>query len=324
MPDDFKGSGKAALRVAIATLVVLILCAAGLLGYLLGGGDWSAVTLRPPPTPEGRPPATPEVPPPARETGEPEPSAPREPVASRLDSEVPLDEPAPEPVDPDGPAEKLVPDDLREMSSAAPPPDESPSAESSDESVNSLAVPAPVDPTAPESAVERPETAVVPPEPVAGPVIEEPEVVGDPLASLTPLEVRGVDLGEQALVREITLARRERQVIWALPLDESHSSHISYFLEDGYQRLRGTAIVVPAGTEPGDEPDEAPAAVFRIYGDSNLLWESAPVRGRDTSHPFDVNVRNVEMLVLVVENLTPESEAGFAWADLELFGEPAS
>ncbi len=309
MSDDFKGSGSAALRAVIVVGALLILGGAGFLGYMLGGGEWFVTAVRQPSSTEvERPGPAVSQPSEAGERGvEPSVAEAGGTAVDRADSQ------------PGAPGDAS--DAVPPVAEGRPVP-----------GVASPEQPSPIAPAAPELP-EEPVEPVVPVEPVES---VEPEavdterldraaaVVGDLLATRTPLEVRDVDLGQQELVRTVTVAGRQRRVIWGLPEQDSHASHISYVIDAGYERLRGVAMVVPWGVERASDTGGGPAGIFRLYGDSNLLWESAPVRGHGASQPFDVMIRNVEVLVLVVENLTPGTEAGFVWADLELLGEPAS
>jgi hypothetical protein len=67
-----------------------------------------------------------------------------------------------------------------------------------------------------------------------------------------------------------------------------------------------------------------PVAVFRIYGDGNLLWESDRLSGRGAAQVLDVAVARIDLLALVCESESAAAVSAVAWGDLQLQSKGAS
>lgn len=107
-----------------------------------------------------------------------------------------------------------------------------------------------------------------------------------------------------------------KSFIWAQPDEDEGVSQVSYMLNGKFETLRGTAGICDATDEqPGDQK---PSAVFRIYGDGNLLWESDPQTGFGASRQFEVEVKGIEVLALMAESSSSSELSRFAWGDVEL------
>jgi hypothetical protein len=100
------------------------------------------------------------------------------------------------------------------------------------------------------------------------------------------------------------------------PAQEQGVAQIAFALKARFVRFRGFAATVGGETRDatgagGDQPQ----AVFRVYGDGNLLWESEPLLGLGKRQAFECNITGVDVLTLVAESQSPASISNFAWGD---------
>jgi len=107
-----------------------------------------------------------------------------------------------------------------------------------------------------------------------------------------------------------------KSFIWAQPDEDEGVSQVSYMLDGKFATVRGTAGICDADAE--QPADKKPSAVFRIYGDGNLLWESEPQTGFGAAQQFEVEVKGIEVLALMAESSSSSELSRFAWGDVEL------
>jgi len=181
---------------------------------------------------------------------------------------------------------------------AEQPPDTTPPA---DETVEG-GTPAPVDETAAEDMP---------------PAEKEVPETGSYQALPQAFERVGVKADEGAHASVTFSGRTCESAIWAQPDEDEGVSQVSYMLDGKFATLRGTAGISDVGDEarPGDQ---TPAAVFRIYGDGNLLWESDPLTGFGAAQQFEVEIKGIEVLALMAESSSSSELSRFAWGDVEL------
>jgi len=105
------------------------------------------------------------------------------------------------------------------------------------------------------------------------------------------------------------------------PTEDQGVAQIAFALKARFAQFRGVAAIV------GDETRDAtgarqdlPQAIFRMYGDGNLLWESELLSGPGKHQEFQCDVRGVDVLTLVAESESPASISNFAWGDPTLVG----
>jgi hypothetical protein len=196
-----------------------------------------------------------------------------------------------------------------------PEPELPPSPETGNKAPATLPVDSAVSPEVASSPDEAPRSDS--PAPVAP---ESAAPARKQLAELTPLEVLDIRLGDTGLVRSAHVAGQScPSAIWAQPVENLGTCQVSYLLRKAYQRLTGAAAVADAVGEKA----EVPAGTFRIYGDGNLLWDSGTLQGYGSSKQFDVAVKGLHQVVLVVESDSPSDVSLFAWVDLQLVVDPS-
>jgi hypothetical protein len=144
------------------------------------------------------------------------------------------------------------------------------------------------------------------------------------LSAVAPMEVVGAAVEGAAFRREVLVSgHRYRQGIWMQPADDRGTSQISFALGNRYARLRGMAAIAD------DDADGEPAdgrklnAVFRIYGDGNLLWDSEPLTASGSHQDFEVEIRGVDILALVAESDAPSEASRLVWVDVEVIQDTA-
>lgn len=128
----------------------------------------------------------------------------------------------------------------------------------------------------------------------------------------------GVRAGDGEAPASVAFSGRKcKSIIWAQPDEDRGVSQLSYMLDGKYATLRGTAGISDAASDeqPGDQK---PSAVFRIYGDGNLLWESEPQNGFGAFQQFEIEVKGIDVLALTAESSSPSESSRFAWGDVEL------
>lgn len=199
------------------------------------------------------------------------------------------------------------------------------------------AVPSPVDSTAPQATAEdaprkrtgerpdapgphgRPAGETRPAEENHRALQEKPAADrGTYLAEQRPWEMVDVNTGGQPLARHVRIGGRSfAHAVWAQPTADRGTSQISYRLDGRAGRLHGVAGIADAAEGAGAE-ETVPAAVFRIYGDGNLLWESDRLSGRGAAQVLDIAVARSDLLALVCESESPAAVSAFAWGNLYL------
>jgi len=138
------------------------------------------------------------------------------------------------------------------------------------------------------------------------------------LSRMTPFERVGLKTGDGGVPQSVAFSGQKcESVIWVQPEEDEGVAQVSYMLDGKFATLRGTAGISDAVDDAGTR-DQKPSAVFRIYGDSNLLWESEPLTGFGAAEQFEVQVKGIEVLALVAESTSSSEASRLAWGDVEL------
>jgi hypothetical protein len=140
------------------------------------------------------------------------------------------------------------------------------------------------------------------------------------LAELSPLEVAGIGDNAGAWHRTLTIGGKVfENTILLPPAPGEDVVQIAFGLQKRFDRLAGSvAIVSNASDHPADANQEGPQAVFRLYGDGNLVWESGVLSGFGVPRELTCEVRGVEVLTLVAESQAAADSACFAWCNPRL------
>jgi hypothetical protein len=166
----------------------------------------------------------------------------------------------------------------------------------------------------PQPTPPKPESPA-PPGPAAAKSVK---VQSQQLTDLKPIEVLSVDLGQGQLRRTVRLGGQAcPHSLWAQPAVGQETSQLTYSLAGRYSRIRGLAGI--HDSEADGQPRE-PSAVFRIYGDGNLLWESPALKTGGAAQTIDVSLDGVTVLALTVEIA---AAAACAWGEMVLIKAPA-
>ncbi len=145
------------------------------------------------------------------------------------------------------------------------------------------------------------------------------EAPGVPLASLDPTEIDGVQSGPESPWQPASFSgKRYERALCMVRSSGDGRSQVSFFLRGKFQQMSGIAGLQDAQHEDRADESGQPKAIFRIYGDANLLWDSAPQAVAGATEPFELDVRGVDYLTLVVEYGLRADGARPAWADLRL------
>lgn len=144
---------------------------------------------------------------------------------------------------------------------------------------------------------------------------------GIDVTTLTPIEVQAAVAGRDAWRRSVTIGGRAYDRAVSLrPATDQGTTQIAFELGARYASLRGVAgIADPSLPSRGDSVQDRPQAVFRVYGDGNLLWESKPLAGRVDPQAFECTVAGVDVVTFVAESQSPANISDLAWAGLRAF-----
>ncbi len=171
-----------------------------------------------------------------------------------------------------------------------------------------------------QSAASPPEdrTTTDPPPPEPGSTRRENDDT-QALAALEPFEVDGVERDGGGPDRPVSISgTRYDHAICVDPSPDEHTAQITFSLKGKWTRLGGVVGITGSDGESRSTESNQPKAVFRIYGDANLLWESKPLAGDGALEKFEVDVAQLDILALVVESQSTSDEARPVWADLRL------
>ena len=137
------------------------------------------------------------------------------------------------------------------------------------------------------------------------------------LTELTPIEIIGSGLNAGDWHAAVVCGPQSfPQAIALRPVEDGGSTQIAFQLKGRFARLRGFAATVGGPTgESADVSQDHPRAVFRIYGDGNLLWESERLIGPGKCQPFQCNLGGVDVLTLTAESESPASLSQLAWGN---------
>ncbi len=143
---------------------------------------------------------------------------------------------------------------------------------------------------------------------------------GFDVTTLSPIEIQAADAGRDAWRRSVRMGGRDYVHAICLRPDDQGLAQIAFKIDARFSRLSGIAgIAEPSSPSPGDADRDRPQAVFRVYGDGNLLWAAEPLAGSGDHRSFQCSVAGVDVLTLVAESQSPANVAGLAWGDLQLF-----
>lgn len=164
----------------------------------------------------------------------------------------------------------------------------------------------------PPTAAKEPDTASA--------AEQDSEVPGVWLAELSPLEVAGIGDSAGDWRRALTIGGQVfENTILLPPAPGEDVVQIAFALQQRFDRLAGSvAIVSKASDPPADANQAGPQAVFRLYGDGNLVWESGVLTGFGAPREFACEVRGVEVLTLVAESQAAADSVCFAWCNPRL------
>jgi hypothetical protein len=167
----------------------------------------------------------------------------------------------------------------------------------------------------PQPTPAKPEPAT----PLGPAAAKSVKVQGQRLADLKPLEILSVNLGAGLLRRTTKLGGQTcPDSLWAQPAAGQETSQLTFSLAGRYTRIRGLAGI--HSSQPGAQAGD-PSAVFRIYGDGNLLWESPALQTGGPAQPIDdVSLAGVTVLALTAES---PAAAACAWGEMVLTWAPA-
>lgn len=144
-----------------------------------------------------------------------------------------------------------------------------------------------------------------------------PDPAAASLTELTPIEVIGSGINAGDWHAAVACGQQSfRQAIALRPVEDGGSTQIAFELKARFVQLRGSAATV--GRQTGDSAavsQDHPRAVFRIYGDGNLLWESERLIGPGKCQSFQCDLRGVDVLTLTAESESPASLSQLAWGN---------
>jgi len=150
---------------------------------------------------------------------------------------------------------------------------------------------------------------------------EEPGRVGFDVLALPPIEIEAAVASKDAWRRSVKIGGQAYdRAVCLRPAEDQGTTQIAFQLDARFVHLRGVAGIadLPSPSRNGADRDQ-PQAVFRVYGDGNLLWESKPLSGRGDHQALDCTVAGVDVLTFVAESQSAAAISDLAWADLKLF-----
>ena len=150
---------------------------------------------------------------------------------------------------------------------------------------------------------------------------EKPRPSGIDVTTLSPIEVEADDASRDSWRRSVRIGGQAYdRAVCLRPAEDQGTTQIAFDIDARFARLRGVAGIADASSpSPAGAAQDRPQAVFRVYGDGNLLWESGPLAGRGDQRAFECSVAGVDVLTFVVESESPADISDLAWSDLKLF-----
>jgi hypothetical protein len=144
---------------------------------------------------------------------------------------------------------------------------------------------------------------------------------GFDVSTLSPIEVEADGVSRDAWRRSVGIGGQAYdRAVCLRPAENRGTTQIAFDIDGRFARLRGVAgIADPSSPNPAGAAQDRPQAVFRVYGDGNLLWESGPLTGRGDHRAFACSVAGVDVLTFVAESQSPANISDLAWSDLKLF-----
>ena len=144
---------------------------------------------------------------------------------------------------------------------------------------------------------------------------------GFDVTTLSPIEVEADDASRDAWRRSVRIGGQAYdRAVCLRPAEDQGTTQIAFDIDARFARLRGVAGIADASSpSPAGAAQDRPQAVFRVYGDGNLLWESGPLAGRGDHRAFECTVAGVDVLTFVAESQSPANISDLAWSDLKLF-----
>jgi hypothetical protein len=137
------------------------------------------------------------------------------------------------------------------------------------------------------------------------------------LTQLPPIEVVGTGANAGDWRGAVTSGGRSfGQAVTLRPAEDQGVAQIAFALKARFAQLRGVAAIVGDETRDATQAGQAPPqAIFRVYGDGNLLWESGLLIGLGKQEEFQCDVRGIDVVTLVAESESPAGISNFAWGD---------
>ncbi|HPM79359.1 MAG TPA: NPCBM/NEW2 domain-containing protein [Candidatus Anammoximicrobium sp.] len=144
---------------------------------------------------------------------------------------------------------------------------------------------------------------------------------GFDVLALSPIEIEAAVASKDAWRRPVKIGGQSYdRAVCLRPAEDQGTTQIAFELGARFVHLQGVAGIadLPSPSRNGADRYQ-PQAVFRVYGDGNLLWESKPLSGRGDHQTLECPVAGVDVLTFVAESRSPAAISDLAWADLKLF-----
>jgi len=143
---------------------------------------------------------------------------------------------------------------------------------------------------------------------------------GIPLTELSPLEIEGIGANAGDWRGSLKIDRQiYKNTVLLQPAENESVAQIAFALTARYARLAGfVALVAEESPDAAMANQDEPQALFRLYADGNLLWESGVLEGAGARREFECELHGADVLTLVGERQTPASVVRFAWGNLRL------
>jgi hypothetical protein len=141
-----------------------------------------------------------------------------------------------------------------------------------------------------------------------------------PLTKLSPLEIVGTGgrAGDWRGSLKLDGQVYENAVLLR-PAEAEDVAQIAFAVQKRFTRLAGfVALVAEDSADPAEANRNQPQAVFLLYGDGNLMWQSGVLAELGARREFECEIRGVEVLTLVAESQTAANSPCFVWGDVRL------
>lgn len=144
---------------------------------------------------------------------------------------------------------------------------------------------------------------------------------GFDLVTLPPIEIEADAASQDAWRRSVKMGGRDyERAVRLRPAANQGLVQIAFQLDGRFVHLRGVAGIADLSSpSQGGAGQDQPQAVFRVYGDGNLLWESKTLAGPGDHQAFECPVAGVDVLAFAAESQSPANISDLAWGGLALF-----